>query len=136
MAKKRKKKSSAAQPRSHTDGRQPSYWLIVTAIFFFFAAGIAVKMLFAPVAGSDIVSANRQSTSINKAALESQIKLVAANFRCACGECGELFLVDCTCDMPRGAKEEKDFIRNKLRQGLTVDQVIDLVDNEYGHKIS
>ena len=93
-------------------------------------------MLFAPVAGSDNVSANLQSTSINKAALESQIKLVAANFRCACGGCGELFLVDCTCDMPRGAKEEKDFIRNKLRQGLTVDQVIDLVDNEYGHKIS
>jgi cytochrome c-type biogenesis protein CcmH/NrfF len=110
--------------------------LIVTAIFFFFAAGIVVKMLFAPVAGSDNVSANLQSTSINKAALESQIKLVAANFRCACGGCGELFLVDCTCDMPRGAKEEKDFIRNKLRQGLTVDQVIDLVDNEYGHKIS
>jgi hypothetical protein len=38
--------------------------------------------------------------------------------------------------MPRGAKEEKDFIRDKLRQGLTVDQVVDLVDNEYGHKIS
>jgi cytochrome c-type biogenesis protein CcmH/NrfF len=110
--------------------------LIVTAILFFFAAGIVVKILFAPVSGSNIVSANRQTTSINNAALESQIKLVAANFRCACGGCGELFLVDCTCDMPRGAKEEKDFIRDKLRQGLTVDQVVDLLDNEYGHKIS
>lgn len=27
-------------------------------------------------------------------------------------------------------------IRNKLRQGLTVDQVVKLVDKEYGHKIS
>jgi cytochrome c-type biogenesis protein CcmH/NrfF len=136
MAKKRKKKSTAAQSRSNAGGRQPSYWLIVTAIFFFFAAGIVVKILFAPVSGSNIVSANPQTTSINNAAIESQIKLVAANFRCACGGCGELFLVDCTCDMPRGAKEEKDFIRDKLRQGLTVDQVVDLVDNEYGHKIS
>jgi cytochrome c-type biogenesis protein CcmH/NrfF len=136
MAKKRKKKSTVDQPRSIAGSRQPSYWLIVTAILFFFAAGIVVKILFAPVSGSNIVSANRQTTSINNAALESQIKLVAANFRCACGGCGELFLVDCTCDMPRGAKEEKDFIRDKLRQGLTVDQVVDLLDNEYGHKIS
>jgi hypothetical protein len=38
--------------------------------------------------------------------------------------------------MPRGAKEEKDFIRNRLQQGLTVDQVVNLWDEEYGHKIS
>ena len=31
--------------------------------------------------------------------------------------------------------KEKDFIRKKLRQGLTVDQVVNLVDSEYGHKI-
>jgi len=68
--------------------------------------------------------------------VDSQIKLVAANFRCACGGCGELFLVDCTCDMPRGAVEEKNFIRDRLQQGLTVDQVINMVDQEYGHKIS
>jgi hypothetical protein len=38
--------------------------------------------------------------------------------------------------MPRGAKEEKDFIRNKLQQGLTADQAVNLVDKDYGHKIS
>ena len=31
--------------------------------------------------------------------------------------------------------EEKDFIRNKLQPGLTVDQVVNLVDTQYGHKI-
>ena len=60
---------------------------------------------------------------------------VAANFRCACGGCGELFMVDCTCDMPKGAVETKAFIRNKLGQGLSVDQVIQLVDKQYGHRI-
>lgn len=77
-----------------------------------------------------------QVDSSDYGAIESRVKLVAANFRCACGKCGELFLVDCTCDMPRGAKEQKEFIRNRLRQGLTVDQVTHLVDEEYGHKIS
>ena len=38
--------------------------------------------------------------------------------------------------MPRGAKEEKDFIRKNLQQGLGVDEVITLVEKEYGHRIS
>jgi cytochrome c-type biogenesis protein CcmH/NrfF len=110
--------------------------MIVAAIFFFFSAGLVVKMLFSPVSGGEPLStANFQRASSGSSQIESQVKLVAANFRCACGGCGELFLVDCTCDMARGAKEEKDFIRNKLQQGLSIDQVVDLVDREYGHKI-
>ena len=46
------------------------------------------------------------------------------------------FKIDCTCDMPKGAKEEKDFIRKNLQQGLDVDAVITLVEKEYGHRIS
>lgn len=110
--------------------------MIVAVIFFFFAAGLAVKMVFAPVQGTGIVAGNAQGSNGADTALEGQVRLVAANFRCACGGCGELFLIDCTCDMPKGAVEEKNFIRNKLQQGLTVDQVIDLVNQEYGHKIS
>ncbi len=136
MAKRRKKQRNAAQLKSSAGGRQPSYWIIVAAIFFFLSAGLVVKMIFSPVSGVRVNSANYQSSSSGSANIESQVKLVAANFRCACGGCGELFLVDCTCDMSRGAKEEKDFIRNKLKQGLTVDQVVNLVDKEYGHKIS
>jgi hypothetical protein len=111
--------------------------MIVAAIFFFFSAGLVVKMVFSPVSDPNRSFANYQkSSSSGNANIESQVKLVAANFRCACGGCGELFLVDCTCDMPRGAKEEKDFIRNQLQQGLSIDQVVNLVDREYGHKIS
>ena len=136
MAKRRKKKRTVTQPRAREGGRQTSYWLIVAAIFFFFSAGFVVKMVFAPVSVSGIGLVTVQNASYDKASLESQVKLVVANFRCACGGCGELFLVDCTCDMPRGAVEEKDFIRDRLRQGLTVEQVIGLVEKEYGHKIT
>ena len=135
MGKKRKKKRVPAQTQPKPGGRRPSSWVIVAAILFFFSAGLIVKMLYAPVSGTNSGSTIFQSASGDSANLEGQVRLVAANFRCACGQCGELFLIDCTCDMPRGAVEEKNFIRNKLRHGLTVDQVVNLTDREYGHKI-
>ena len=135
MGEKRKKKRTPAQPRPQSIGRQPSHWMIVIAIFFFFSAGLAVKMMYSTVPGTGSGPAIFQSASGNNTNLENQVRLVAANFKCACGQCGELFLIDCTCDMPRGAVEQKNFIRNQLRQGMTVEQVINLTDRQYGHKI-
>lgn len=66
---------------------------------------------------------------------EAKVIAVAGNFKCACGGCGELPLETCTCDMPRGSVEEKKFIREKLAEGFTVEQVIELLDKEYGHRI-
>lgn len=66
---------------------------------------------------------------------EAQVIAVAENFKCACGGCGELPLATCECDMPKGAMEEKNFIRQKLAEGLTVEQVIELVDKKYGHRV-
>jgi len=37
--------------------------------------------------------------------------------------------------MPKGAVEEKKFIRTKLNEGLTVPQVIELVDKKYGLRV-
>jgi hypothetical protein len=109
--------------------------LIAAAILVFFSAGVAVKMVYSPVSGTGGGAATIESAPGDKAGLESKVRLAAANFRCACGQCGELFLIDCTCDMPRGAVEEKNFIRNKLRQGMSIDQVIKLTDQQYGHRI-
>jgi cytochrome c-type biogenesis protein CcmH/NrfF len=135
MGKKRKKKRTPARSKPKDSGRKFSNWLIVAAIFFFLSAGLVVKMVYLPVSGTNSGAAMFQFASGDNASLESQVRLVAANFRCACGQCGELFLIDCTCDMARGAVEEKNFIRTKLRQGMTVDQVINLTDQKYGHKI-
>lgn len=66
---------------------------------------------------------------------ELKVAAVARNFKCACGGCGELPLETCTCDMPRGSVEEKKFIREKLAEGLTVEQVIEALDKKYGHRI-
>jgi hypothetical protein len=37
--------------------------------------------------------------------------------------------------MPKGAVEEKNFIREKLAEGFTVEQVIELLDKKYGHRV-
>ncbi len=133
---KNEKKRNPCPTKTGAGGRKLSYWMIVAAIFLFFSAGLVVKLVYSPVSGNNSGSALLfQSASSNNANLDGQVQLVAANFKCACGQCGELFLIDCTCDMPRGAIEEKSFIRNKLRQGMTVDQVIVLMDQEYGHRI-
>lgn len=136
MAKRKKKKRPAAQPKAKPAGWQPSYWMIVAFIAIFFAGGVMIKALFTPTASLPTGVSNYKPASAAGSEIVGQVQLVAANFRCACGGCGELFLIDCTCDMPRGAKEEKDFIRRNLQQGLTVDEVITLVEKEYGHRIS
>jgi hypothetical protein len=136
MAKRRKKKSrSVSQPKVSSSGWQPSYWMIVALIAIFFAGGVMVKAILSPAPRISAGVPDIQYASGKSSALESQVRLVAANFRCACGGCGELFLVDCTCDMPRGAKEEKDYIRKNLMQGRNIDEVIVRVEQEYGHRI-
>lgn len=129
---------------STTRKPEPSYWRVVAIIAIIFSVGLTVKAVFFPprvsvinpgIASSPGPERASQPVAQTNDPIDSQVKLVAAYFRCACGGCGELFLVDCTCDMPRGAKEEKTYIREQLEKGLTVDQVVQLVDQKYGHKI-
>jgi hypothetical protein len=136
MANRKKKKRPAAQPKAKPTGWQPSYWMIVAFIAIFFAGGVMIKAVFTPTASITTGVPNYTPASAANSDIVGQVQLVAANFRCACGGCGELFLIDCICDMPRGAKEEKDFIRRNLQQGLSVEEVITLVEKEYGHRIS
>lgn len=115
--------------------KEPSYWMIVGIIALIFSVGLVVKISFYP--SSDIPK-GEQTYKVPLSpddSMENQVQLVASNFKCACGGCGELPLVECSCDMPRGALEEKAFIRKKLGEGFTIDQVIQFVEGNYGLKI-
>ena len=143
MARKRRQQVN----RTASSDRTPelTYWKVVAIIAIVFSLGLVIKAVFSPpqvpVVNQGQIS-SQSSGGYPQPALQtgdtisSQVKLVAANFKCACGGCGELFLVDCTCDMPKGAKEEKSFIRNQLERGLSVEQVIQLVEKKYGHRIT
>jgi hypothetical protein len=136
------KKSRAKSGKRAKAGRgEPSFWMITAVICFILLVGFIVKTIYEKT----IYSSGQKlspATAIQPVAapavgpLESEVLQVASNFRCACGECGELPLAECTCTTPRGAVEEKAFIRAKLKEGLSASQVIDLVDKQYGHRMT
>jgi len=115
----------------------PSYKTIALLIGTVFLLGIFVKLgttLFKEEKGSRS-SSSPSSVSRSIKLDEAQVLAVAKNFKCACGGCGELPLATCECDMPMGAVEEKRFIREKLAEGLSTEQVIELLDEKYGHRV-
>lgn len=115
---------------------EPSFRLIVVIVVLVFAAGFVFKLVISPRSRTyDREEIYQKSLAID-GPIEEQVRLVASNFKCACGGCGELPLVECDCDMPRGALEEKAFIRERLRAGYPVDQVIQWVEEKYGFRIT
>jgi hypothetical protein len=115
---------------------EPSYGVIIAIVGLIFATGFVFKMVTSRPSKTYDEAAVSQPFTKRGGPIESQVQMVASNFRCACGGCGELPLVECDCDMPRGASEEKAFIREKLREGYPVDQVIQWVEEEYGLRIT
>jgi cytochrome c-type biogenesis protein CcmH/NrfF len=119
--------------------RNPSYKTIGLVIGMVFLIALVVKLgiNFSREGGRARESSSPVSVSVSPSLAkvdEVQVIAVAKNFKCACGGCGELPLATCECDMPKGAVEEKNFIREKLAEGLSAEQVIELVDNRYGHR--
>ena len=144
MAKKRKaQRQRRSQP---IQKKETNFWKITAIVAVVLLAGVTAKTLFTSSGQNTATTTSIQPTVIQPAAIQPATSLasnglkdkvfqVAANFKCACGGCGELPLAECQCDMPRGAVEAKAFIRTKLNEGLSVQQVIELVDKEYGLKV-
>ena len=115
----------------------PSYKTVALVIGMIFLAGLAVKLAITFSKGEGLSKLNSAPalTSSMVEVDEAQVIAVAKNFKCACGGCGELPLVTCNCDMSKGSVEEKRFIREKLAEGFTVEQVIEQLDKKYGHRV-
>jgi hypothetical protein len=159
MAKKKKPARQQAQRRQAqqqpVQKQQSDFWKITAIVAIILLVGVTAKTMFSggqrtstitsiqatssqpipiqPATGQS--PAVQAATSLEANSVEDQVRQVAVNFKCACGGCGELPLAECQCDMPKGAVEEKSFIRTKLAEGYTVPQVIELVDKEYGHRV-
>lgn len=65
----------------------------------------------------------------NDPAVEAKVVEVASKFICGCGSCGEQPLDTCTCN---AAIQERQFIRDYLSAGQTVEQVILAVNDSFG----
>lgn len=128
----------ASKGDQRKESGSPSYKMIAVVIGMIFLIGIFVKVgitFFKAETPSRLTPAAVQPPPSVTKVDEAQVIAVARNFKCACGGCGELPLATCECDMPRGAIEEKNFIRGKLAEGFTIEQVIGLLDKNYGHRV-
>lgn len=123
-----------SEPKS-AGKRQPSYLVIFGVIAVIILTGVIFKTMFFSRPEKFDERQTYQEFPRTNESIEKQVLQVASNFKCACGGCGELPLVECTCDMPRGALEEKAFIRQELMAGHSVEQVIQLVEGKYGLRI-
>ena len=139
-----KKKVQQQRMEQPAQKKEPNFWKITAIVALILLAGVTAKNFYTPSQGSAPITTIQPATAQPVAiqpndpqasdSVEDQVLQVAVNFKCACGGCGELPLAECLCDMPRGAVEEKSFIRTKLREGFSVPQVIELLDEKYGHK--
>ena len=152
MGKKKKARRQRKSQPQPVQKNQSNFWMITAIISIVLLVGVTAKMMFAPSQGTRSITPVRatssqpitiqpvtgQSAAVQAASslasnsLEDQVRQVAVNFKCGCGE---LPLAECQCDMPKGAVEEKNFIRTKLKEGFTVPQVIELVDRKYGLRV-
>ncbi len=149
MAKKKKTRSPQTKQQP-VKKKQSNFWMITAIVAVVLLVGVSAKTMFSPRENARSITPIRSTpdqpitiqpkTVVPTAAtlatnsVEDQVLQVAVNFKCACGGCGELPLAECQCDMLKGAVEEKSFIRTKLAEGNTVPEVIELVDQKYGHR--
>lgn len=127
----RKRKSMAQE---HKNSKKTGVFYLKIGALVFLLAGFIVAFYFFSTLEKPNAAKVSASSSQADMPFDGLVQIVAMEFRCACGGCGELPLIDCYCDMPRGAIEEKQFILEKLREGLTPDQVIQAVEEIYGHR--
>jgi hypothetical protein len=86
----------------------------------------------------DIFSQISGSSSNNniKIASSDDRKEILSHFECPCGQCGMLELAECNCTHPKGATEVKLFVDAQIDyQKYTVNDIVEMVEKKYGHKI-
>ncbi len=127
-------KEMSGRRKPGTGSSESAYWKAAVIIGINIAAGLVMNTMFSSAPGTGKTSDDDQRVQRTSTSIEKDVLRVASNFRCACGGCGELPLDTCECDMLRGAVEEKAFIRKQLKKGLPVEQVIQLLEREYGHR--
>jgi hypothetical protein len=140
----KKKKARRRGRKQAVQKKESNFWMITAIVAVVLLVGVTAKTLFtssqSPAPITTIQQPTGQPIAIQPAtplvsnSVDNQVRQVAVNFKCACGCCGELPLAECQCDMPHGAIEEKRFIRTKLIEGISVPQVIELVDKKYGQR--
>lgn len=131
----KKKRGNIPKRKDASGSLVSSTWRIVAVAALIICGILIWKLGFSPVRETTAGRSVIRPVTVNPKSFDSKFYAVITQFRCACNGC-EDSLVECDCDMPRGAKTEKDFVREKLGQGLTVDEVVHALNGLYGNRIT
>jgi len=124
MKRRRVRKNVENQPNTFWKAyRYPILALVYGAITV-----AVIIMLF--IQDSKQVNPIRQAGPAVDRAFDMQVYDVASKFLCSCGSCNDNELASCTCPT---AIEEKTFIDDHLKRGVSKAEVIRHVNNHYGH---
>lgn len=132
----RKRSRTGRGNPSHKKPGRASFWKITAIVAVLFCIALIAKIVMTPNPVQRQSVSRKAPLTPSAALVETKVQLVASEFECACGHCGKTPLTDCICDRPQGGLEEKGFIRQKLNQGHSVEDTIQLLDKKYGHRIS
>lgn len=132
MAKKRRSPSN--NKKTNTNHPKKNLWNIITIAAVVISLGLIANLTFFGSGKFANRTSIGASVAMEAGGYDERVRLVASRFNCACGGCGELPLDECTCNMPRGAEEEKNFIQKELEKGRTIDEVIQALADAYGHR--
>lgn len=104
-------------------------WHPAVVVLVLLAGGLLVVLAFENIFSPESPRKQLVEQKSSDAVLEANVIEVASKFVCACGACGEQPLDTCTCN---AAIQERQFIRNYLLNGQTVEQVIVAVKDNFG----
>jgi len=118
-------------------GSRPRRWAVGawvgTGLVFAIGLGLAIANLGGRGTVSDRGGDKPDQIAVAAAELsDPRVKEVEASFRCPCGKCGVMELIECQCDMPGGALEVKDAIVKALKGGGSVPGVTEAIAAHYG----
>jgi cytochrome c-type biogenesis protein CcmH/NrfF len=128
----KKTKTRKANPKSQKRNQVQHSSFFSRYSFLFVIGGLILLFLF--INNSDKKVPNSKNSPIQPVSqdfsLERKVMEVASKFTCSCGSCGEEALETCLCAT---AEQERNFIRQELRNGKSAVQTIAAVNKRYGH---
>ncbi len=141
ISKKRNQTSKARYSRKNKKAKNNNTSKIIAiSIIAALVISIIVMNIDSFTSSSSSNNNNNNNYNLNSGAGDNitwseQVQRIAANFYCPCEKCGIISLDKCTCDIEKGSVEVKSFIINLLDKEFSEEEVIQKVDEVYGHRI-
>ncbi len=126
---------AASSTKKRGPARKIRWSQIVVAVIVGVTVAAIVGVVISPSSRGSASAQNPGSGTPPNITWAQNVQQIAAQFNCPCEKCGVIRLDLCTCDIARGAVETKSYIQDLLNQELPTSEIIQKIDQRYGHRI-